>query len=356
VPRGPFPDSSLRTVHATFTAHGSPGPGFTCPRLLPGSSPPSPFAPYPELLLDRRLSGRGYLGSGGIQPLPPFALWPAFPTPDYYGGTDAFPGFTGGLSPPFQERPLTFLIVDSARLFRRRLLSRTQAALCGIPNAARLSRWPSGAVGLGGPVHGSPDEARRRLGFVRRPPQCFVSATQGRGLLSFGQPGAGVTFPVGPNTLQVDSPCNLSVKPRLLAACVGPHGYISGAAFSPRAIIRQQLRPKDSLPACTGVEVLVRRPFPHSTITLRDAPCRGNIPVGYCWQNSRYCQSAPRIAIQLHRRPRVARERESSAAGPAGKAAYHETPSCRRGTDSYFPSPGVRATRTPSPAKRRNSP
>ena len=38
-------------------------------------------------------------------------------------------------------------------------------------------------------------------------------------------------------------------------------------------------------------------------------------PVGYCWQNSRCCQSAPRTAAQLHRRHRVAIERPSSAAG-----------------------------------------
>ena len=30
-----------------------------------------------------------YLCFGRINHLPPFALWPAFPTADYYGGTDA---------------------------------------------------------------------------------------------------------------------------------------------------------------------------------------------------------------------------------------------------------------------------
>jgi hypothetical protein len=33
-----------------------------------------------------------------------------------------------------------------------------------------------------------------------------------------------------------------------------------------------------------------------------------HVPVGYCWQNSRCCQSVPRKAAQLHRRPRVAPE------------------------------------------------
>src|SRR5262245_30061871 len=62
-----------------------------------------------------------------------------------------------------------------------------------------------------------------------------------------GQPGTGVDFPVGRNPLRLDSPCDLSVKPRLLAAWVGPHGYISGAALSPPALIHRQLRPKDLL-------------------------------------------------------------------------------------------------------------
>src|SRR5437764_419705 len=91
-----------------------------------------------------------------------------------------------------------------------------------------------------------------RPGFVRRPPQCFVTATQGRGLQVFGQPGTGALFPVGLIPLHLDSPCNLSAKPRFLVACVGPHGYISGTAISPLTIISQQLRPKGSPPACTG--------------------------------------------------------------------------------------------------------
>jgi hypothetical protein len=41
------------------------------------------------------------------------------------------------------------------------------------------------------------------------------------------------------------------------------------------------------------------------------------IPVGYRWQNSGCCQSAPRSSAQLHRRPRVAPEQPSSPARPA---------------------------------------
>jgi hypothetical protein len=54
-------------------------------------------------------------------------------------------------------------------------------------------------------------------------------------------------------------------------------------------------------------------------------PCGGgyvvpglSIPVGYCWQNSRCCQSAPRTAAQIRRQHRVAPERHSSAAGSRG--------------------------------------
>jgi hypothetical protein len=50
-------------------------------------------------------------------------------------------------------------------------------------------------------------------------------------VLALNQPGTGASFPVGLLPLQVDSPCNHLAKPRLLAACVGPHGYISGASY-----------------------------------------------------------------------------------------------------------------------------
>jgi hypothetical protein len=43
-----------------------------------------------------------------------------------------------------------------------------------------------------------------------------------------------------------------------------------------------------------------------------------HLPVGYRWQNSGCCQSVPRAAAQLHRRPRVAPERHSSATGRSG--------------------------------------
>src|SRR5262245_33790207 len=63
----------------------------------------------------------GYLCSGTPDRLPPFAMWPAFPASDYYGGSDA-PRFhrpTAGLR--FKGELLTFMTMDSAVSFRRRL-------------------------------------------------------------------------------------------------------------------------------------------------------------------------------------------------------------------------------------------
>jgi hypothetical protein len=59
-------------------------------------------------------------------------------------------------------------------------------------------------------------------------------------------------FPVGLNSLCLNSPCNLLVKPGILAACITPHQYLSGAAFSPPACIHRTLRSNDSPPAHTG--------------------------------------------------------------------------------------------------------
>ena len=47
----------------------------------------------------------------------------------------------------------------------------------------------------------------------------------------------------------VYSPCTLLAKPGVLAACLAPHRYLSGAAVSPPVCIRWPLRPKGSMPA-----------------------------------------------------------------------------------------------------------
>ena len=56
----------------------------------------------------------------------------------------------------------------------------------------------------------------------------------------------GGEFPVGLNSLRLDSPCNLLVKLDFLAACIAPHQYLSGPAISPLPCIQQALRPNDS--------------------------------------------------------------------------------------------------------------
>src|SRR5215218_6461651 len=63
------------------------------------------------------------------------------------------------------------------------------------------------------------------------------------------QDGTGVRFPVGLNSLRLNSPCYLSVKPGILAACIAPHQYLSGAAVSPPVCLHRTLRPKGSMPA-----------------------------------------------------------------------------------------------------------
>ena len=64
------------------------------PALLPRdysrSRLPLRLSPLPQHF--SRVAGRpawGYVSSRDVRPLPPFALWPAFPASDYYGGSDA---------------------------------------------------------------------------------------------------------------------------------------------------------------------------------------------------------------------------------------------------------------------------
>ena len=56
------------------------------------------------------------------------------------------------------------------------------------------------------------------------------------------------------------SPCYLFVKPRLLAACVAPHGYLSGPAISPPVCIHRQLRPNDMPASCKAGRTTDSRP------------------------------------------------------------------------------------------------
>src|SRR5947207_244732 len=88
----------------------------------------------------------GYLCSGRSIRLPPFALWPAFPTSDYYGGT-----VTAQVSPA--DSRLRFRAASHVHDRGLCMVAQvagyrvTQAALCGIPSADRVSRWPVETVG-----------------------------------------------------------------------------------------------------------------------------------------------------------------------------------------------------------------
>jgi hypothetical protein len=76
-----FLDPLPQTGRATFTASGFPSvdPAQHAER-------PAPFTGIPGT--SSRLASR-YLSTGLLDRLPPFALWPAFPTADYYDGSDA---------------------------------------------------------------------------------------------------------------------------------------------------------------------------------------------------------------------------------------------------------------------------
>src|SRR5438067_10994681 len=75
------------------------------------------------------------------------------------------------------------------------------------------------------------------------------------------QDGTGGCFPVGLNSLRLTSPCYFLVKPGILAACIAPHQYLSGAAISPPVCIHRTLRPNDSSSTCIGNGIF--HPFHH---------------------------------------------------------------------------------------------
>jgi hypothetical protein len=65
------------------------------------------------------------------------------------------------------------------------------------------------------------------------------------------------------------------------------------------------------------------------------------IPVGYRWQNSGWGRRSPSTSTQLHRRPRVAPERQRSPAAAAGETSNLEKPQCRRGRVQRLVRPGI---------------
>jgi hypothetical protein len=91
----------------------------------------------------------------------------------------------------------------------------------------------------------------------------------------------GVGFPEGRNPLRLNSPCCLFAKLRILAACVAPHGYLSGPALSPLGSIPGSYGPRACRPSVrsAGLQDLVSiRPF-HQRASWRTPLCQA-WPVG----------------------------------------------------------------------------
>ena len=130
--------------------------------------------------------------------------------------------------------PLTFMLVDSARSFRWRFPV----------DPIRSSRNPGCQQGNSGlPARAFELAAvscqfRQLLtiDYVGVHPLSLIMlrlSYAGSWFVSQGlnQPETGVTFPVGLNPLRLDSPCDLLVKPGLLATCRSPHRAFQGQLF-----------------------------------------------------------------------------------------------------------------------------
>jgi hypothetical protein len=81
------------------------------------------------------------------------------------------PRFHRRIGASVSGKPATFLSVDSARLVRWRLHRQTQAALCGIPNVARLSRWPGEAGSWNIQLPATPTRQEYVQGSLAVPPR-----------------------------------------------------------------------------------------------------------------------------------------------------------------------------------------
>lgn len=99
--------------------------------------------------------------------------------------------------------------------------------------------WAQGISGSSVPSFWRPDDARSPRSVIRIP-EFTLTHTRcpiGQGIET------GVKFPVGRNPLRLDSPYDLSAKRGLLAACLAPHRYLSGACCSRRPNVRPRLAP-----------------------------------------------------------------------------------------------------------------
>ena len=163
MPHGPFPHPPHRTVHATLTAHGSPGVSLPHGGLLYRLSHQVP-APRLPLYGFARDSPHccGSCVRLNVNSLAPFPLWWAFPTSEDYGATAApDPGVwplravaTSPALPSLRELPM-FPVLDSSDVrpvavpdhpFR---FLRLPTALQGNPGAPAAAFSPSVERGYG---------------------------------------------------------------------------------------------------------------------------------------------------------------------------------------------------------------
>ena len=196
-------------ISVAFTAAPLPLPGS---RLARSSSDT-------KQLLDRE----------NVNPLAPFPTWTAFPPSEYYDASDAHALHRG--VHPSPHGPPTFTLTPSAVTFRRWLTS----------DPSRSSRYPNRSAGRTGlPLTSlrlacQPGQSRSSVG---------ICSTIGCGRCPIRQGlEAGVPFPEVFRHF-VCSPWASSAKPRILAACLAPHGYLSGAALSPRIASLRRYAPR----------------------------------------------------------------------------------------------------------------
>jgi hypothetical protein len=222
-------------------------------------------------------------------PLPPFALWPVFPTSDYYGGSDAVQASSADCW-PLPGQPPTFTLVDSAKEVRRRL-SRQPIRSLRFPTGrevgqvARSDRWlaqakyanPLTRGNLGYLMARSLSRKGPRPLSLTRPRVPRHSRQSGFGWGRYFQPMQVITrqgsvFPKVETRFVGTRPAPSSSSPACWRHCLAPHRYLSGPAVSPPVCIHRQLRPNDAPATCIASGATDSCPFAHSTNALRGAP------------------------------------------------------------------------------------
>jgi hypothetical protein len=157
--------------------------------------------------------------------------------------------FDGLLILAFRGEPPTLTLCVSTRRLRWRSLA-TNPALCGIPDGNRVEQvypfrpldWHESIANLGNPSKESTSQGSSAAPCTRGPlPHKYAGLLRDR-----------VWFSRRLKSASLLSPYRLLAKPRLLAACLAPHGYLLETAISRCPCIWSSLRFKSSLPACTG--------------------------------------------------------------------------------------------------------